>query len=96
MKQDVYKRQDKDRKPIPGTEKEIECDTVLLSVGLIPENELSKNAGVEMDMRTKGPIVYENMETSIPGIFACGNVCLLYTSMNGAAAFLFAFPRRVT
>lgn len=61
-------------KPIPGTEQFFECDTVLLSVGLIPENELSKAAGIELDPRTKGPVVYENMETSIPGIFACGNV----------------------
>ena len=51
-----------------------DCDTVLLSVGLIPENELSRSAGVEMDPRTNGPKVYENMETSIPGVFACGNV----------------------
>ncbi len=61
-------------KPIPGTERFFDCDTVLLSVGLIPENELSKAAGIELDPRTKGPVVYENMETSIPGIFACGNV----------------------
>lgn len=70
----VISQVDKNRTPIPGTEKEIECDTVLLSVGLIPENELSKNAGIELDMRTRGPLVYENMETSVPGIFACGNV----------------------
>lgn len=74
----VISRVDKDRRPIPGTEKEIECDTVLLSVGLIPENELSQNAGVEMDMRTKGPVVYEDMETSVPGIFACGNVAQVH------------------
>ena len=49
-------------------------DTILLSVGLIPENELTKQAGIEMDPRTKGAVVYENMETSIPGVFACGNV----------------------
>ena len=61
-------------KPIPGTERFFDCDTVLLSVGLIPENELSGKAGVELDPRTKGPAVFENMETSIPGIFACGNV----------------------
>ncbi|HEX3017409.1 MAG TPA: FAD-dependent oxidoreductase [Caproicibacter sp.] len=61
-------------KPIPGTEMEFDCDTVLLSVGLIPENELSRKAGIQLDPRTKGPVVYENMETSIPGIFACGNV----------------------
>ena len=61
-------------KPIPGTEMEFDVDTILLSVGLIPENELTKQAGIEMDPRTKGAIVYENMETSIPGVFACGNV----------------------
>lgn len=60
--------------PIPGTEREIDCDTLLLSIGLIPENELSRQAGIEIDPRTKGPFVWENMETSIPGIFACGNV----------------------
>ena len=63
-----------DRKPIPGTEMEFEVDTILLSVGLIPENELTKQAGIKMDPHTKGAYVYENMETSIPGVFACGNV----------------------
>lgn len=61
-------------RPVPGTELFFDCDTVLLSVGLIPENELSREAGIELDPRTKGPVVYENMETSAPGIFACGNV----------------------
>lgn len=65
---------DDKRQPIPGTEMVFDCDTVLLSVGLIPENELSRAAGLEMDARTNGPVVYENMETSIPGVFACGNV----------------------
>lgn len=60
--------------PIPGTERKIECDTLLLSVGLVPENELSANAGVAIDPITNGPIVNESMMTSIPGIFACGNV----------------------
>lgn len=60
--------------PIKGTERYIPCDTVILSVGLIPENELSKLANVDMDPRTGGPIVDERMETSVPGIFACGNV----------------------
>lgn len=63
-----------DRRPIPGTEMTFDCDTVLLSIGLIPENELSRGAGIQMDPRTNGPVVYENMETSIPGVFACGNV----------------------
>lgn len=63
-----------DRRPIPGTEMAFDCDTILLSVGLIPENELSRGAGLDIDPRTNGPVVYENMETSIPGVFACGNV----------------------
>lgn len=60
--------------PIPGTEEYIPCDTVLLSVGLIPENELSKQIDLEMDMVTRGPKVDEMRETSQPGVFACGNV----------------------
>ncbi len=60
--------------PIPGTEKRIECDTLLLSVGLLPENELSKKVGVILDPVTKGPVVNEGRETSLDGIFACGNV----------------------
>ncbi|MDF2803782.1 MAG: FAD-dependent pyridine nucleotide-disulfide oxidoreductase [Anaerocolumna sp.] len=65
---------DKRLKPIKGTEKRFECDTLLLSVGLIPENELSKSAGIQLDSVTGGPIVNESMETSVEGIFACGNV----------------------
>lgn len=65
---------DENRRPIPGTEKYYECDTLLLSVGLIPENELSKSANLKLDSITGGPIVNESMETTIEGIFACGNV----------------------
>ncbi|MCT4620875.1 MAG: FAD-dependent oxidoreductase [Marinisporobacter sp.] len=65
---------DENRKPIPGTEKHYDCDTLLLSVGLIPENEISNNAGIALDSVTSGPIVNESMETSIEGVFACGNV----------------------
>ena len=65
---------DERKRVIPGTEVEYECDTLLLSVGLVPENELSRMAGIEIDDKTDGPIVNESMETSIPGIFACGNV----------------------
>lgn len=65
---------DENLKPIPGTEKEYPCDTLILSVGLIPENELSLMAGVEIDPRTKGAIVDEYLQTSVPGIFAAGNV----------------------
>ena len=63
-----------DRKPIPGTEERYTCDTLLLSCGLIPENELSKSAGVALNPVTSGPIVGDNLETNIDGIFACGNV----------------------
>lgn len=70
----VVAKVDENRSPITGTEMEFDCDTILLSVGLIPENELSRQAGVGLDGRTKGPSVYENMQTDIPGIFACGNV----------------------
>ncbi len=65
---------DENRKPIKGSEIVYDCDTLLLSVGLIPENEVSKTAGVELDRRTNGPFVSEMMETSVEGIFACGNV----------------------
>lgn len=70
----VLAKVDKDRNIIKGTEKYIECDTLILSVGLIPENELSKNLGVEIDPLTSGPLVNESLETSIEGVFACGNV----------------------
>ena len=65
---------DENLRPIPGTEKDWECDTLILSCGLIPENELSLQAGVELDARTKGAVVDENGMTSVPGIFAAGNV----------------------
>ena len=65
---------DENRKPIKGTEMHIDCDTILFSVGLIPENELSKNAGVEISTSTKGAITDQNRMTNIDGIFACGNV----------------------
>lgn len=65
---------DENRKPIPGTETEISCDTLLLSVGLIPENELTKQAGIEIDRITNGAVVGQDRQTSVSGIFACGNV----------------------
>ena len=65
---------DENMQPIPGTEKRYDCDTLILSVGLIPENELSLMAGVELDPRTKGAVVDEFYQTSVPGIFAAGNV----------------------
>ncbi|MEG1431600.1 NAD(P)/FAD-dependent oxidoreductase [Eubacterium sp.] len=63
-----------DRKPIPGTETDYDCDTLLLSVGLIPENELSEKIGVTLNGVTSGPLVDECFETNVPGVFACGNV----------------------
>lgn len=86
---------DRRRQPIPGTEQVFACDTLLLSVGLLPENELTRALGAEMDPRTNGAVVYENMETSIPGVFACGNVLQVHdlvdfvseeSSRAGAAA----------
>ena len=90
---------DEHRRPIPGTEVEWECDTVLLSVGLIPENELSRQAGAVMDSRTGGPVVFENRMTSLKGVFACGNVAHVHDLVDfvtreselagrGAAAFV--------
>lgn len=65
---------DERMRPIAGTEVRYPCDTLLLSVGLLPENELSREAGVELSPVTRGPVVNESLETSVPGIFACGNV----------------------
>ncbi len=67
-------RVDENLKPVEGSFEYVECDTLLLSVGLLPENELSRQAGIEIDNVTGGPIVNESMETTVPGIFACGNV----------------------
>jgi NADPH-dependent 2,4-dienoyl-CoA reductase/sulfur reductase-like enzyme len=63
-----------DRKPIPGTEMTFDVDTILLSVGLLPENELTRQADIAIDPRTRGAVVFEDMQTQVPGIFACGNV----------------------
>lgn len=90
--------------PIPGTEIEFSCDTVLLSVGLIPENELSLRAGVDIDRRTRGAVVYENMQTSVDGIFASGNVVHVHDLVDfvtgeslraGAAAAEYAAGKRI-
>lgn len=77
---------DENRNVIPGTEEVIECDTLLLSVGLIPENELSRKVGVNLDRKTKGALVFENRETSIPGIFACGNVLHVHDLVDNVSA----------
>lgn len=78
-------------RPVAGTEKRYPCDTLLLSVGLLPENELSRAAGVELSRVTRGPVVNESLETSVPGIFACGNVLHVhdlvdYVSQEATAA----------
>lgn len=70
----VVSKVDADKRPIPGTEMHFDCDTVLFSVGLIPENELTKSAGIPLSARTRGAEVYQNRETAAEGIFACGNV----------------------
>lgn len=70
----VVSKVDKDKKPIAGTEMHFDCDTVLFSVGLIPENELTKVAEIELSPRTRGAVVYQNRETDADGVFACGNV----------------------
>ena len=69
-----FAKVDENKKPIPGTEQYIECDTLLLSVGLIPENELTRKAGIEINPITNGPKVNQYMQTSAEGVFACGNV----------------------
>jgi NADPH-dependent 2,4-dienoyl-CoA reductase/sulfur reductase-like enzyme len=69
----VISKVDENRRPIPGSEEYVECDTLLLSVGLIPENELAKSAGIKLDPITGGAVVNQFNETSVPGIFACGN-----------------------
>ena len=86
VEQVVVSRVDDRRRPVPGTEMVFDCDTVLLSVGLLPENELSRGAGVEIDPRTRGPVVAENRETSIPGIFACGNVLHVHDLVDFVSA----------
>ncbi len=70
----VVSKVDENKRPIPGTEMHFDCDTVLFSVGLIPENELSKGANIQLSPKTRGAVVYQNRETSVNGVFACGNV----------------------
>ena len=84
-------RVDENRRPVPGTERYIQCDTLLLSVGLLPENELSRQAGVALDRVTGGPEVSDDLSTSLPGVFACGNVLHVhdlvdFVSQEAAAA----------
>ena len=75
-----------DMKPIPGTEKYFECDTLLLSVGLVPENELTRSAGIELDPRTRGASVGEDMQTAESGVFACGNVLHVHDLVDYVSA----------
>lgn len=82
----IIAKVDENRKPILGTEKEYECDTLLLSVGLIPENDISRKTGLEIDRRTNGLIVNEMMETSAEGIFACGNVVHVHDLVDFVSA----------
>ncbi len=77
---------DENRQPIPETEITVACDTLLLSVGLIPENELSQSAGIAMSPVTKGAVVDENRQTSVPGIFACGNVLQVHDLVDNVSA----------
>jgi len=79
-------RVDQNRLPVAGTEIDFDCDTLLLSCGLIPENELSLGAGVELSRLTSGPVVAENLETSVPGIFACGNVLHVHDLVDHVSA----------
>lgn len=82
----VISQVDENMKPIPGTEKRFECDTLLLSVGLVPENELSRAAGIKIDPRTNGPVVGEDMQTSADGVFACGNVLHVHDLVDYVSA----------
>jgi thioredoxin reductase len=87
----IISKVDSDLRPVERSEQPIACDTLLLSVGLIPENELSKKAGIELSSTNGGPITTETMETSVPGIFTCGNVSTVfdlvdYVAQTGAAA----------
>lgn len=81
----VVSRVDKKMQPVRGSEQSIACDTLLLSVGLIPENELSKQVGVELNQITKGPVTTETMETSVPGVFSCGNVSTVFDLVDYVA-----------
>jgi len=81
----VVSKVDEKMQPIGGSEKFMQCDTLLLSVGLIPENELSKGAGIELSRTTNGPVTAETMETSVPGIFSCGNVSTVFDLVDYVA-----------
>jgi NADPH-dependent 2,4-dienoyl-CoA reductase/sulfur reductase-like enzyme len=86
LEQVLVSQVDENRVPVQGTEMVFDCDTLLLSVGLIPENELSRRVGIRMDPRTGGAVVYDTMETSIPGIFACGNAVHVHDLVDFVSA----------
>ena len=86
VKQVVISQVDQNNNPIKGTEIVFDCDTLLLSVGLIPENELSKNASIDIDPKTKGAVVYDNLETNVEGIFACGNALQVHDLVDNVSA----------
>ena len=77
---------DEARGPIPGTERDVECDLLVLAVGLIPENELSRTAGIEIDPVTRGPVLDQDLMTSVPGIFAAGNVSIVFDLVDYVSA----------
>ncbi len=81
----MVSRVDGEMQPFKGSEELITCDTLLLSVGLIPENELSKGAGIELGRTTQGPVTAETMETSVPGVFSCGNVSTVFDLVDYVA-----------
>ena len=72
-------------RPVPGTERVVECDALVLSVGLIPENELAFDAGIELDARTGGPVVSDRYETKMPGVFSCGNSLYVHDLVDNVA-----------
>lgn len=81
----IVSRVDERGEAVPGTTQRMECDTMVLSVGLIPENEVSQDAGVSLDDITNGPVVDENLQTSIPGVFACGNVLQVHDLVDNVS-----------
>lgn len=99
----VISKVDENKKPIAGTEMRFDCDTVLFSVGLIPENELTKSAEIELSPRTRGAVVYQNRETEAEGVFACGNVLQVHdlvdfvseeSELAGKAAAEYVFGKK--
>ncbi len=86
LREIVLSRVDENRRPIPGTERSFAVDTLLLSVGLVPENYLSEEAGIVLHPRTRGPLVDEALQTTVPGIFACGNVLHVHDLVDFVSA----------